>query len=505
MSKREENREEEMLSFDELKKQVSADEADFTEDAEVQQLLSSLRDIPAPAETAQPEAPKTEDSPAKNEEKPEEAQNYKSIYDDVLRAVSESRAEEEEVTGRRSKFLSGKGQFVDVTEQYQEYADLSQKPAEPAPAAVPQEENAEASAESAEADEPEKHYRTFNEIFKDTFLKIFPNRRDTVGEGIRKTVVNLSVLALAGCLVYFGIYGVQSYQANKQLADIKGQIIDDPTPSAENDVWAEFLSKYPNIRLPEGMMAKYAYLYAINQDLVGWIKIPNSMIDVQVVQAADNATYLKQDFYGNYSRYGCPCMDYRNDPKYLNKNTILYGHHMSDGLVFADLKKYKDIEGFQASPVIEFDTLYRSYKFKVYAAFITNSKEEDDNGYIFNYTVTNFGSNEKFMEYMAAVDERKLYSTGVDVQPDDKIITLQTCTYEFSDARLVIVGRMLRENESTTIDTSLAVANENPRYPQAWYDKNGKANPFADAPKWMLNSGTTTVIADDATTAAADA
>lgn len=498
MSKREENREEEMLSFDELKKQVTADEADFTEDAEVQQLLSSLRDIPAPAETQASDSEEENEAPTESET-PDEAQNYKSIYDDVLRAVSESKPAEEEVTGRRSKFLSGKGQFVDVTEHYQEYADLtpqSEKMPE-APAEQPSE-----SEEEPRAAEPEKQYRTFNEIFKDTFLKIFPNRHDTVGEGIRKTVVNLSVLALAGCLVYFGIYGVQSYQASKQLADIKGQIIDDSTPSAENDVWAEFLSKYPNIRLPEGMMAKYAYLYAINQDLVGWIKIPNSLIDVQVVQAADNATYLKQDFYGNYSRYGCPCMDYRNDPKYLNKNTILYGHHMSDGLVFADLKKYKDIEGFQASPVIEFDTLYRSYRFKVYAAFITNSKESDDNGYIFNYTVTDFGSNDKFMEYMAAVDERKLYSTGVDVQPDDKIITLQTCTYEFSDARLVVVGRLLRENESTSIDTSLAVANENPRYPQAWYDKNGKTNPFAEAPKWTLNAGTTDVITDDATAGA---
>ena len=498
MSKREENREEEMLSFDELKKQVTADEADFTEDAEVQQLLSSLRDIPAPDEAKTPVSEEENEAPTESEP-PDEAQNYKSIYDDVLRAVSESKPAEEEVTGRRSKFLSGKGQFVDVTEHYQEYADLTPQSEEmpEAPAAQPSE-----SEEEPSSAEPEKQYRTFNEIFKDTFLKIFPNRHDTVGEGIRKTVVNLSVLALAGCLVYFGIYGVQSYQASKQLADIKGQIIDDSTPSAENDVWAEFLSKYPNIRLPEGMMAKYAYLYAINQDLVGWIKIPNSLIDVQVVQAADNATYLKQDFYGNYSRYGCPCMDYRNDPKYLNKNTILYGHHMSDGLVFADLKKYKDIEGFQASPVIEFDTLYRSYRFKVYAAFITNSKESDDNGYIFNYTVTDFGSNDKFMEYMAAVDERKLYSTGVDVQPDDKIITLQTCTYEFSDARLVVVGRLLRENESTSIDTSLAVANENPRYPQAWYDKNGKTNPFAEAPKWTIGADTTDVIADDATAGA---
>lgn len=494
MSKHEEKHEE-MLSFDELKKQVSSQEEPLAEDEEVQALLSSLRDISVQTEAEESVSASDAEAAELSDEAQPGSADYKSIYDDVLRAVTERQPEAEEVTGRRSKFLAGNGQFVDVTDHYQDYADLTPK-AEQEPQAEPED-----SAESDEVqipDEPEKQYRTFNEIFKDTFLKIFPNRHDSVGEGIRKTVVNLSVVALAGCLVYFGIYGVQSYQASKQSDAIKGQIIDDISPSAENDVWAEFLSKYPNIRLPEGMMAKYAYLYAINQDLVGWIKIPNSLIDVQVVQAEDNATYLKQDFYGNYSRYGCPCMDYRNDPKYLNKNTILYGHHMSDGLVFADLKKYKEIEGFQASPVIEFDTLYRSYRFKVYAAFITNSKESDDNGYIFNYTVTEFGSNEKFMEYMAAVDERKLYSTGVDIQPDDKIITLQTCTYEFSDARLVVIGRMLRENESTTIDTSLAVPNENPRYPQAWYDKNGKTNPYADTPKWTLNADTTNVIADEA-------
>ena len=139
---------------DELKKQVTADEADFTEDAEVQQLLSSLRDIPAPAETQASDSEEENEAPTESEE-PDEAQNYKSIYDDVLRAVSESKPAEEEVTGRRSKFLSGKGQFVDVTEHYQEYADLtpqSEKMPE-APAAQPSE-----SEEAPRAAEPEKQY-----------------------------------------------------------------------------------------------------------------------------------------------------------------------------------------------------------------------------------------------------------------------------------------------------------------------------------------------------------
>lgn len=485
MAKRDEQQQDAVLSFDALKKKL-ADDGGTTDDA-MQALLSSLREAePTAAEPAAPVQATEQTAPTAETAQTKAEQTEQSIYDDVLRSVMEPAPEQSAQTGRKSKFLSDSDQFVDVTAHYHDYADLSARDTAadeelPAPPA-------QATAEQAAEQSSPKEYRTFNEIFKSAFLKVIPNKHDTVGEGVRKAVTDLAVVTLACCLVYFGIYGVQSYRANKQSNEIKGQIIDDTGTSTDSDVWAEFLSKYPNINLPEGMMAKYAYLYAINQDLVGWIRIPNSLIDVQVVQAEDNATYLKKDFYGNYSRYGCPCMDYRNDPKYLNKNTILYGHHMSDGLVFADLKKYKTIEGFQESPSIEFDTLYRSYRFKVYAVLITNSKEEDDNGYIFNYTVTDFGSNEKFMEYIAAVDERKLYTTGVDMQPTDKIITLQTCTYEFSDARLVVIGRMLRENESTAIDTSLAKVNENPRYPQAYYDKKGMQNPYADAEKWMVNA-----------------
>lgn len=500
-----EEEQEKMLSFEELKNKV-ADESGDT-DPEVESLLSTLRDI-APEEPEDEKTPDTDES----EEKAKDAsgEDYQSIYDDVMRSVMGKT--NEEATSRKNRFLADGDQFVDVTEAYQDYGDVREHPEEkPVLPVTPVKEapKTETTAEKAETDKTaetpeaasddapadsdkakapveEKQYRTFNEIFKDGFRKIFPNKTDSVGERLRKVVMDLSIVALVGCAVYFCMFAAQNWQAERQHEDLKGQIIDDTDVLSESDVWADFISKYPNIQLPEGIMAKYAYLYAINQDLVGWVKIPNSTIDMQVVQAGDNQTYLKTDFYGNYSRYGCPYMDYRNDPKYLNQNTIIYGHHMSDGLVFADLKKYKTIDGFKESPIMEFDTLYRSYKFKIYAVMITNSKEEDDNGYIFNYTVPDFGSEANFTSYIAAVDERKLYTTGVDIQPDDKLLTLSTCTYEFSDARLVIIGRMVRDGEDASVDTTLAVANPNPRYPQAWYDKNGKTNPFAGAAQWTL-------------------
>lgn len=118
------------------------------------------------------------------------------------------------------------------------------------------------------------------------------------------------------------------------------------------------------------------------------------------------------------------------------------------------------IDGFKRNPVIEYNTLYADYQWKVYAVFLTNSKAEHDNGYIFNYIFTNLSSDDKFKEYISEIDQRKLYSTGVDIRPDDKILTLSTCNYDWDEQRLVVVARLVREGEDASVDTSLAKKNE---------------------------------------------
>ena len=88
------------------------------------------------------------------------------------------------------------------------------------------------------------------------------------------------------------------------------------------------------------------------------------------------------------------------------------------------------------------------------------------------------------MEYVSEIDQRKLYSTGVDIKPTDKILTLSTCNYDWDAQRLVVVARLVREGENPSVDTSLAKKNENPRYPQIYYDQKGITNPYRDAKKW---------------------
>ena len=237
------------------------------------------------------------------------------------------------------------------------------------------------------------------------------------------------------------------------------------------------------------MLAKYKQLYAINKDLKGWISIPGLEINLPIAQGKDNDYYLHRNIYGKRTNYGVPFFDYRiEDFKNLPRNTVVYGHNMHyDDYIFGMLENYREISGFKQAPVIECNTIYADYQWFVYAAFITNSKASQDNGYMLSYNFLDI-STQKFTEYIKEIDKRKFYTTGVDILPTDKILTLSTCCYDFDEARLVIIARLRRDGESSMPDVSKAVKNENPKYPQAWYTANKKTNPYADDVGWYPNS-----------------
>ena len=238
--------------------------------------------------------------------------------------------------------------------------------------------------------------------------------------------------------------------------------------------------KYPNVVFPEGMNPDFADLYALNPEVAGRVKIPGTDLDLVVMQTTDNDKYLKTDFDGNETNYGQPYFDYRNNIINHNRNTVIYGHNMRhDDKIFGALEAYRNIDTFINSPIITLDTLYGSYTYKIYAVYIVNTNDADD---VSERLIPNFidTSDMGFIKYIEEINKRTLYHTGVDILPTDNILTLYTCCYDFSDARLVVVARQVRGGESAEVDTSLAVYNTNPKYPQAYYDAANLVNPYKD-------------------------
>lgn len=287
------------------------------------------------------------------------------------------------------------------------------------------------------------------------------------------------IVALGGAAILINTYLIEPFKEDKQSEEI-AQLVSQVTTTPMVDPWLEIKAKYPDIAFPEGMNPAFSDLYAINPEFAGWISIPELNINYSVVQADDNDKYLRRDIYGKYTSYGVPFFDFNCNIKNLSRNTIIYGHNMRhDDKIFGTLEQYRDPETFKKAPLIGMSTLYGDYTFKIYAVFISNSKTSDDNGKVFNYIFVNAGT-ERFNSYIEEIDKRKLYTTGVDINENDKILTLSTCCYDFEDARLVVVGRLLREGENPAIDTSLVFENSNPKFPQVYYDINRVENPYAN-------------------------
>ena len=315
--------------------------------------------------------------------------------------------------------------------------------------------------------------------------KIADGKNPKVGEIIRRVVLAVSIIVIivsSAILVKTYIYEPMMF---KKHQDTIQNIVTEPANAEDvSQTVAQDDTEYP-----EGMLAKYKQLYAINKDLKGWISIPGLEINLPIAQGKDNDYYLHRNIYGKRTNYGVPFFDYRiEDFKNLPRNTVVYGHNMHyDDYIFGMLENYREISGFKQAPVIECNTIYADYQWFVYAAFITNSKASQDNGYMLSYNFLDI-STQKFTEYIKEIDKRKFYTTGVDILPTDKILTLSTCCYDFDEARLVIIARLRRDGESSMPDVSKAVKNENPKYPQAWYTANKKTNPYADDVGWYPNS-----------------
>lgn len=336
------------------------------------------------------------------------------------------------------------------------------------------------------AEEPEEEKSSKKKSKKDKKEKENEEKNaGGVGEVIRKIVLSLSIITIIVSIgILINTYFIEPYRFKADADKIASEMSENINVHSDSTV-IDTQNAVADVDYPEGMLAKYASLYAANDDLRGWISIPGFDINLPIAQGSNNNYYLKKDIYGKYTRYGVPFFDYRmTDFVNLHRNTVIYGHNMRhDDLIFGMLENYRSIDGFRQAPVIECNTIYGDHTWFVYAVFISNSDKEDDNGYIFPYNFIDVGDG-KFEQYIEEIDKRKLYTTGVDLAVTDKILTLSTCAYDFDDARLVVVARERREGESVAVDTSKAYKNDDPKYPQAWYDAYGKNNTHANETRW---------------------
>lgn len=158
-------------------------------------------------------------------------------------------------------------------------------------------------------------------------------------------------------------------------------------------------------------------------DIYGWILMPDmEHIDYPVMQCGDNNFYLNHDWQGKWLEAGAIFVDFNCSPHVTeNRNTVIYGHNMLNGMMFSDIAKFTSKEVFDSNPYVYLFTLDGVYTFTIFSFYKTDYKS----GYIETY----FPTTQSLVDFCENSRANSLYyREGVQFTDDTRILTLSTCT-----------------------------------------------------------------------------
>ncbi|MGI6316212.1 MAG: class B sortase [Christensenellales bacterium] len=176
-------------------------------------------------------------------------------------------------------------------------------------------------------------------------------------------------------------------------------------------------------------------LRAVNDDVIGWILAEGRSIDYPIVRGGDNEYYLTHLFDHKKNKLGTLFVDYRNHGDFSDKNTIIYGHNMKDGSMFASLAEYKDQKYYDSFPTMTLYTPDGDFTIELFAGIVADGNYE--------FVRFEFQDDKDFTDYINTLKIKSTFENNTIVKPGDRIVTLCTCSYEFNNARYALFGKLI--------------------------------------------------------------
>lgn len=257
---------------------------------------------------------------------------------------------------------------------------------------------------------------------------------------IRKTICIIAWgLIICGILFLFHIYSgykdaqreyvalLQKYTADKSSTDEEK-----PEKIQTGNAGTNTVSKQ-NIPTdaPQRRIIDFAGLSDINEDVIGWIDLPALELSYPILQGNDNDYYLHRNINKEKSFSGSIFMDSANSSSFQNFNTVIYGHNMRDGSMFARLKEYQNQEIYTSCPYFWIYTPDASFLYQIFS--VRTVRVSDD-----VYTIL-FPNKSTYANWLKRMQEESGFAEKPKLQTGDRIVTLSTCTGDDS-ARQIVQG-----------------------------------------------------------------
>ena len=242
-----------------------------------------------------------------------------------------------------------------------------------------------------------------------------PKKAPSKGKKIRRIASNIIMICLAGIMLVSGwrVFTIlRGYQADRSVYDNISEKAGDAEDKIDFDALRE-----------------------INPDIIGWLYYKDTVIDYPVVQGENNEVYLSMLFDRTWGGCGTLFADSITEAPFRQFNTIVYGHHMKDGTMFACLKELRDPEYCAKNPKLELSTPEGKFDLEIWAFL---NEPSDSNIYL-----TNIKTEEDKQKYLDLAKSLADYTTDVQVSTEDRLVMLSTCAYEFENARYIIACKMV--------------------------------------------------------------
>ena len=250
---------------------------------------------------------------------------------------------------------------------------------------------------------------------------------------IFRTVAVLCAFA-CGLSVYQAVKITNEYkQGEKEYSDLADILVS----SADKSIYVTKNAPSEEQGAAENapMDVNFEMLQEMNADAVGWLYCEGTMINYPVVQSSDNAYYLNRLFDNQKNSSGAIFMDAMNKPDMSDINTIIYGHNMKNGTMFASLSNYSSQRFYEQHPVMYYLTKERNYRIDIFASYETAGGSDA-------FTIF-FDSEDTYSNYLKQRWSLSQIDTSwLPMSTEDNIVTLSTCSYDFNDARFVVQGKV---------------------------------------------------------------
>lgn len=261
-----------------------------------------------------------------------------------------------------------------------------------------------------------------------------------------RTVIRFAlIIVIVVCVAAICIYLIQEKNAAEVYEDMQSESVTIPTEIQETEDTETAESKRVWSDIPE---VDFDTLWETNIDICAWIYVPGTQVNYPVLrntQTADlyDSYYLQHTVDKSEGLPGAIYMEPCNMPDFTDKNTVLYGHHMKNGSMFASLDAYLDEAFMEENPYVYIVTPQKNVVYQVFGAVIY-----DDTHIMRNYDFTDDESYQTYLDSLVSNgNEKDILPEGMKATAQDRVITLSTCVKNQDDKRLLVVAVLVDEYE----------------------------------------------------------